>query len=62
MALPFLPPPPPPPPPRLKAAQEELDKVMSQLKEKQAMLASIEAKVGWLFHSGLRVIYIARAF
>ena len=52
MALsPFLPPLlPNSPPPRLQTAQEELDKVMSQLKEKQDMLASIEAKVGWLFH------------
>ena len=31
--------------PRLKAAQAELDKVMSQLKEKQEMLAAIETKV-----------------
>ena len=30
---------------RLKAAQAELDKVMTQLKEKQEMLAAIEAKV-----------------
>ena len=35
---------------RLKVAQEELGKVMAQLKEKQDRLASIEAKVN-SFHS-----------
>lgn len=31
--------------PRLKGAQEELAKMMSQLKEKQDALAEVEAKV-----------------
>lgn len=35
-----------PPTCRLRTAQEELDKVMAQLKEKRDKLETIEAKVG----------------